>query len=60
MKKKTTLASLEKRVVELEADLEEIGKELGSVKQELLKALARAIHGPSQPPPSLPRPKEPG
>jgi len=45
--------TLRARIQELEERVEAIAAELADVRQNLLEALARAIHGPSQPPPIL-------
>lgn len=43
--------TLEERIKKLEDRVDAITRELEDVRQNLLKELARALHGPSQPPP---------
>lgn len=56
-KKEPDLAS---RVAALEKRVEEIAAEMDLMRQSFLKGLARAIHGPSQPPLALQQPNREG
>jgi hypothetical protein len=56
-KKEPDLAS---RVETLEKRIEEIATEMDLMRQSFLKGLARAMHGPSQPPLALQQPHRDG